>query len=57
VIQELAEKGHAGGMRRVIAVIRAQFRVGDQPDRTFVQRIPGVEEAARRAEFTQRLLH
>ena len=56
VVEELAEKRDAGRGRRVVAVVGAELRVRDQPDRSFRERIFRIERPARRAKLEQRLL-
>jgi hypothetical protein len=54
VIHELAEEGRPSRMRWVVWVVGRQREIGDQV-RSF-ERVPGVEDPARRADVDQRRL-
>jgi hypothetical protein len=55
VVEELAHERRAGRVGRVVRVVGAQRGIGDQQDGPLVQRIPGVEHAARLADLAQRV--
>jgi hypothetical protein len=55
VIDELAEERRAGRVRRVIRVVRAQARIGDQLHGARAQLIRGVEQPTRSRQRDERL--
>jgi hypothetical protein len=56
VVQELAEERRAGGHvgDQAVPVVGTELRVGDEPHRTFLQRVLGVEDPARLADVDER---
>jgi hypothetical protein len=48
VVEELPDEGGSGGhiADDLIAVVRAELRIGHQPDGTLLQRVAGVHDAA-----------
>ncbi len=57
VVDELSEERRARGLRRVVAVVRAEAQVRDQQNRSFAEIVGGVEQSARLAEVGECLLH
>lgn len=58
VVDELAEERRPRSHVRhqLVGVVRAQLRVGDQPDRALVQRVLGVEQTTQLADVVHRIL-
>jgi hypothetical protein len=54
VVEELAEEGDARRHRRIVPIVRAELRIGDQAHRTFVQRILRVHQPTGNPQLDER---
>ena len=57
MIEKLADERVAGGDRGIVEVVGTQFGFGDQPDRTDLERVVGIQNPAGPTHFDERLTH
>ena len=57
MVHDLPHERHTGGVGRIVRVISAEREIGDEIDRSLLECIAGIEDAAGLADVEQRLAH